>query len=304
MLQPDRLRAAEEIRADADMVEPGGLDEIDDVVGDLRSVALGAAPWRCSASAICALGSSPTRRLAIGVARALSQLRTSWLTKPGTKVAMTMPPLSFSRFSTSSGALRGWSQSVNALECERKIGASLTSSSMRMPVVAHMRAVDDHAEPVALADHGAAEGVEAVVARRVGRRIDPVQRLVVAGDQHARAGRVPDAQRRQRVLQPDAALDDDVGGDLAGRCARARNRRRSARAGTRRGGPPRCAGSCRSAPASVRAGWGALVGWNADQNCAPTPPSRRRGMSVSPRSCTRVEIVGEHVAARARVVRG
>ena len=38
----------------------------------------------------------------------------------------------------------------------------------------------------------------------------------MAGDQHARARRVPDAQRRQGILQADAALDHDVGGDLAG----------------------------------------------------------------------------------------
>ena len=89
------------------------------------------------------------------------------------------------------------------------------------PLVAHMRAVDDHAEPVALGDHGAAEGVEAAMARRIGRRVDPVERLVVAGDQHARAGGAPDAQRRQRILEPDAAFDDDVGGNLAGLlCAR------------------------------------------------------------------------------------
>ena len=79
-----------------------------------------------------------------------------------------------------------------------------------------MRAVDDHAEPVAFADDRAAEGVETVVARRVGGGVDPVQRFVVAGDQHARAGRMPDAQRRERIFQPDAAFDDDVGSDLAG----------------------------------------------------------------------------------------
>ena len=35
MFEPERLRAAEEIRADADMVDSSGGDEIDDVVGEL-----------------------------------------------------------------------------------------------------------------------------------------------------------------------------------------------------------------------------------------------------------------------------
>ena len=109
-------------------------------------------------------------------------------------------------------------------------------------VVRDVRAVDDHAEPVALADNGAAEGVEAAVARRVGRRVDPVERLVVAGNQHPRARRVPQAQRRERVLQADAALDDDVGGDLA-RPSRAREIGGRARGMEDvRDAPPRCGG--------------------------------------------------------------
>ena len=78
-----------------------------------------------------------------------------------------------------------------------------------------MGEVDDDAEAVELADDRAPEGVEAAVARRVGCRIDPVQAFVVAERHQPHAGRMPDAQRAQRILEPHAAFDRDEGGDLA-----------------------------------------------------------------------------------------
>ena len=80
---------------------------------------------------------------------------------------------------------------------------------------AHMGEIDHHAEPVQLRDHRPAEGGEAVMARLVGRRIHPIERLVVAKRHQARARRMPHAKRRKAVLQSDAALDGEEGRDLA-----------------------------------------------------------------------------------------
>ena len=78
-----------------------------------------------------------------------------------------------------------------------------------------MGEIDHDAEAVELADDGAAEGVEAAVARGVGRRIDPIEAFVVAKRHQPHARRVPDAQGAQRILQSGAALDRDEGRDLA-----------------------------------------------------------------------------------------
>ena len=45
---------------------------------------------------------------------------------------MQTPPLSARRASTSSGTLRGWSQTARAEECENSTGACVTSSASRM----------------------------------------------------------------------------------------------------------------------------------------------------------------------------
>lgn len=50
----------------------------------------------------------------------------------GTKVAIATPPLAGSCASTSSGMLRGWSQTARAEECEKITGAVLTRSASRM----------------------------------------------------------------------------------------------------------------------------------------------------------------------------
>ncbi len=50
----------------------------------------------------------------------------------GTKVAIATPPLAGSWASTSSGMLRGWSQTARDEECEKITGASLVASASRM----------------------------------------------------------------------------------------------------------------------------------------------------------------------------
>ena len=76
--------------------------------------------WPCSHSALMlnswsrCLGSRPRR--AASALRPAVQLADSWATKPGTNVTMQTPPLSASRASTSSGTLRGLSQSARAEE--------------------------------------------------------------------------------------------------------------------------------------------------------------------------------------------
>ena len=79
--------------------------------------------------------------------------------------------------------------------------------------VRHMGEVDDHAQPVQLQHHLAAERRQPAMPRRVGGAVDPVQRLVVAERHQPHAGRMPDPQRRQAVLQAGAALHGDEGGD-------------------------------------------------------------------------------------------
>lgn len=54
----------------------------------------------------------------------------------GTKVAIATPPLAGSSASTSSGMLRGWSQTARAEECEKITGASETASASRIVVAA------------------------------------------------------------------------------------------------------------------------------------------------------------------------
>ena len=76
------------------------------------------------------LGSRP-RRAASALSPA-SQSAHSCETNAGTNVTMQTPPLPASRASTSSGTLRGWSQTARALEWEKITGASAASSASRM----------------------------------------------------------------------------------------------------------------------------------------------------------------------------
>src|SRR6478672_7420637 len=57
------------------------------------------------------------------------QSRTCSFTNFGTNVTMQTPPLPASRASTSSGTLRGWSQTALAEECENTTGTLETSSA-------------------------------------------------------------------------------------------------------------------------------------------------------------------------------
>src|SRR5947207_12956146 len=76
------------------------------------------------------LGSRPRR--AAAALRPAVQLAHSWETKPGTNVTMQTPPLLASRDSTSSGTLRGESQSARAEEWLKITGAAATSSTSRI----------------------------------------------------------------------------------------------------------------------------------------------------------------------------
>ncbi len=78
-----------------------------------------------------------------------------------TNVTITTPPFACTACSTSSGTLRGWSQSARAEECEKITGASETRSASSMVAGRDVREVDQHAEPVHLAHHLLAEAREA-----------------------------------------------------------------------------------------------------------------------------------------------
>ena len=84
-------------------------------------------------------------------------------------------------------------------------------------VMRRVREIDDDAEPVQFSQDRAAEGVEAAVAGRIRRGIDPVEGFVVAQRHEPHPGRMPDAQGTERIFEPDAAFDRDEGGDLAQR---------------------------------------------------------------------------------------
>ena len=62
----------------------------------------------------------------------MSHSRAARETNLGTKVTMQTPPCVLSRARTSSGTLRGWSQTARAEECEKITGASLVSRAARM----------------------------------------------------------------------------------------------------------------------------------------------------------------------------
>ncbi len=76
------------------------------------------------------LGSRPRREAS--ALRPASQSAHGWETKPGTNVTMHTPPLPASRASTSSGTLRGLSQTARALLCEKITGARAASSASCM----------------------------------------------------------------------------------------------------------------------------------------------------------------------------
>ena len=78
-----------------------------------------------------------------------------------------------------------------------------------------VREVDQHAQPVHLAHHLAAERREPAVRRRVGRRVGPVG-VPAVGERHvAHAELVVGAQRAEAVLDRLAALHAQERGDLA-----------------------------------------------------------------------------------------
>ena len=74
--------------------------------------------------------------------------------------------------------------------------------------------VDQHAEPVHLADHLDAERAEAVIFWIVGRAVGPFGGLVVGQRHVARAQIVVLAQRGERAADLPAAFDADHRGDL------------------------------------------------------------------------------------------
>ena len=133
----------------------------------------------------------------------------------GTNVTIAMPPLAGSRSSTSSGMLRGWSQTARAEEWEKITGALGRVERVPHGGRRHVREVDQHAEAVHLPDDLAAEGGQTADARLVGRRVRPGD-VVVVGERHvAHAERVQPAQRAERVVDGVAALGAHQRGDTA-----------------------------------------------------------------------------------------
>ena len=95
-----------------------------------RGLAASKARWRSMAGGVVSSGSKPWARMFSSAARVHSMA--AGRMNFGTKVAIATPPLAGSWASTSSGMLRGWSQTVRDEECEKTTGASVTRRASRM----------------------------------------------------------------------------------------------------------------------------------------------------------------------------
>ena len=290
------------------MREAGDLADVLDVVGDRRrraaSAARGAAapasPGRRRRSVA---GRRPARAARPGTRR--PSPRSAWSTNGGTKVTMHTPPLPASDASTSSGTLRGWSQTARAELWLKITGAVVTVERVAHHVGGDVREVDEHAEPVHLADHVAAEVGEPAEHRLVGRGVGPRAR--------SRCGSASCSARRGRASSAACR-------------ARSRSSGRPPCRSARRSGPPRSAASTSSAVrhrarssgnASTRRCTKSICsrvavtasspvseqGTKTDQNWPATPPARSRGRSVCtagspPARSTADEVVAAVLAQR------
>ena len=99
-----------------------------------RGWASSKARWTFIASGVVSRWWRPWARMLSSAAAV--QSTAAGRTNFGTNVAIAMPPLAGSRASTSSGMLRGWSQTARAEECEKITGAPVASSASRMVVAA------------------------------------------------------------------------------------------------------------------------------------------------------------------------
>src|SRR5271167_2547519 len=105
-------------------------------------------------------------------------------------------------------------ESVGMRERDRRL-RDVQNASHRL--MRRVREINHNSKPVELADDRAAECVEAAVPRGVCCGVDPVEALVVAERHQPDAGRMPDAQWAQRILETNAAFDRDERGDSAER---------------------------------------------------------------------------------------
>ncbi len=129
---------------------------------------------------------------------------------------MQTPPLPASRASTSSGTLRGLSQTARrgrVREDHRRLG--------HVQRIMHrgnrdMRQVDQHADPLHLADHVPAEPAQPAGLRLVGSRIGPADVGVVGQGHVPHAERVEHPQHAERPGDRVAALGAEQRGDPAG----------------------------------------------------------------------------------------
>ena len=136
-------------------------------------------------------------------------------TKDGTNVIMQTPPLSGSRASTSSGTLRG----MITHRPGRGVGEDHRGRRDRQGIAHRGRRdvgqIDQHAEPVHLADDLTAELGQPAVPRLVGGRVGPVGVLVVGEGQVADPEPVERSQRAEGVVDAVAALGPEQAGDPA-----------------------------------------------------------------------------------------
>ena len=216
------------VAADADVLEPGHLPDVLDVVGDARRPsACGGA--RCSRSRITGSTLLEAARVTAALAHARrgsskNQSACPWSTNGGTKVTMHTPPLPASAAEHVVGDV-----ARVVADGARRAVAEDHGRGRHVERVAHhvggdVREVDEHADPVHLADHVAAEVGEPAEHRLVGGGVGPGHVLVVGQRHVAHAERVHHPQRAERGVDRVAALHADQRRDPAAGAWRRRPR--------------------------------------------------------------------------------
>src|SRR5579863_7718434 len=212
----ERLRAAEEIRTDADVIDARGLDQVDDVVDELRQTRPRRRTFLCLHRGERLLGIDAGRRLAVPVAGSSEIVAQSLRDEARHESRHDDPAIvlqSREHVVRRIARMIAEREGVGMRQRDRLL-ADVEDLAHRL--MRDMGAVDHHAEAIKLADDRAAESAEAVRARRIRRRIDPREALVVAKRHQPRAGGLPDPQGAERIFQADAAFYGDERGDLAG----------------------------------------------------------------------------------------
>ncbi len=214
VLETARLRTAEEVRADADVVDPDPADEVVDVVAQLFERRDRLRPGTADVIALRSvrLGRAPLE-LAEGVGDRPVPVPDRLRDEVGHEGDHDEPGVRGDALQHVVGHVAGMVAQRGRVRMRPHDRRGGFVEHVVHGVRGHMGEIDDDPEPVEFAHQRPAEGAQSVRARRVGRAVDPGQRLVVAERDEAHARGVPDAQGAERAFEPDRALDRQERGD-------------------------------------------------------------------------------------------